>query len=170
MTTIAWDGTTLAGDTLGIQCGLPRSVPKVFRLKDGRLFGGAGEYQEVLIVRDWLNGDGEKPDKLEDFSALIIKGSECFKLESKLILMPVAERFYAIGSGRDFAFAAMHLNQDARTAIEIASLFDVSTGGHIDTLTLEMSGTWTVIGSGQMHTVSGVPWRTTRASSLSSTE
>ena len=44
--------------------------------------------------------------------------------------------FYAIGSGRDFALAAMRMGADAKKAVKIASEFDIHTGGRIRTMRL----------------------------------
>lgn len=134
MTTIAWDGKTLAADTLAVSGGgLKRTAEKIFRLTDGRLYGGSGEYQEVLLVRDWLNG-GTKPDKLDDFSGLLIDGTRSYRIESKCVLMPIAESFHAVGSGRDFALSAMYIGRSAREAVELAMRFDAWTGGEITVL------------------------------------
>lgn len=42
--------------------------------------------------------------------------------------------YHAIGSGRDFAIAAMALGQTAHQAVELAIGFDVNSGGGIDCL------------------------------------
>lgn len=41
---------------------------------------------------------------------------------------------HAIGSGRDFAMAAMHLGKTAREAVEVAIALSASCGNGIDTL------------------------------------
>jgi hypothetical protein len=45
--------------------------------------------------------------------------------------------FTAMGHGRDFALAAMHLGCDALRAVEVACELDIFCGCGIDTLTLE---------------------------------
>lgn len=47
-----------------------------------------------------------------------------------------AERSFAIGSGRDFALAAMDMGTTAKEAVEIAAKRDVYTGGTIRTLVI----------------------------------
>lgn len=44
---------------------------------------------------------------------------------------PTHYQHFAIGSGRDFAMAAMHLGKTAKEAVEIAMHFDINTGGDI---------------------------------------
>jgi hypothetical protein len=137
MTTIAWDGTTLAGDTLGVIGETVKiMVHKLFRLADGRLYGGTGEWQEVLAVRDWLTHGGEKPH-LEDFAGIVIdKIMRCWRLEETLIFLPILEPTHAIGSGRDFALAAMALGCTATDAVLLAAQFDVWTNTEVETLCL----------------------------------
>ena len=40
-------------------------------------------------------------------------------------------KFFAIGSGRDYALAAMHLGTNSRKAVEVAIHFDNNTGGEV---------------------------------------
>jgi hypothetical protein len=136
MTTAAWDGRTLAADTLGVQSNLKRKTSKVFRLKDGNLFAGCGEYDDVLSAREWLENGGSKPT-LKDFSGLLVTPEGCFRVEHSLLRQPIAEPFTAIGSGRDFAIAAMYLGKSAVEAVDIACLYDAWTAGPIESMTLD---------------------------------
>jgi ATP-dependent protease HslVU (ClpYQ) peptidase subunit len=47
------------------------------------------------------------------------------------------EKWYAIGSGRDFAYGALHMGADAVKAVEATIAYSSSCGLGIDTLTLE---------------------------------
>lgn len=42
---------------------------------------------------------------------------------------------HAIGTGRDYARAAMHLGRNAVEAVQVAILFDENCGNGVDTLT-----------------------------------
>jgi len=137
MTTIAWDGTTLAGDTLVVAGNLKTAGVKLYRLQDGRLYGGSGYQEQVLAVREWLETAGEKP-KLEQFAAILITpDGACLRLEEQLIPMPIQERFHAVGSGRDFAMAAMALGKTALEAVLLAAHWDAWTNDDVMTLTLQ---------------------------------
>lgn len=136
MTTIAWDGKTLAGDTVGISACMRRRVQKIFRLSSGDLFGAAGEYDEALLAKEWLEDQSKSKPTLKDFSGLLITEDGAFKLESALIRMPILEPFHAIGSGRDFAIMAMHLGKTAREAVELTLIYDAYSGGPVETLEL----------------------------------
>ena len=50
-----------------------------------------------------------------------------------------AERPFAIGSGRDFALAAMDMGATAKEAVEMAARRDICTGGTIRTLIIGSS-------------------------------
>lgn len=133
MTTIAWDGKTLAGDRRAGGTFLTR-VKKIWRLSDGRLFGCAGSLDEMTAVRDWLEGE-PKPKGLRDFTGILIEldGTVC-RFEEKLTRTPILERCHAVGSGAPFAITAMALGKTAREAVGIAARFDPRTGGGVDVL------------------------------------
>jgi hypothetical protein len=132
MTTIAWDGKTLAADTRATSSGMPYRAVKLFALPDGSLFAGSGDYGQVCAVKEWLEHMITQMPKTDDFAGLFVTPTgEAFRLEETLIRLPIHERFHAIGSGRDFAMAAMHCGRSAREAVEIASLYDVFTGGEV---------------------------------------
>lgn len=134
MTTIAWDGKTLAADTLAHGSAILK-VHKLHRLSDGSMFGAAGSCQEVMAVRDWLNG-GEKPSDLENFEALIIRRGVVEILGMRLMREPVLEPFWVIGSGSHLAIAAMALGKSAIDAVRLAARFDLYTGGPVEFMRL----------------------------------
>lgn len=136
MTTIAWDGRTLAGDTLSTAGAYCRDVDKIWNLGNNVLFGGSGYYQDVVAVRNWLmdkDPDGQ-PEVDDSFCAIIVRGGICYRLESALIEMPVKESYHAVGSGAPFAVVAMFLGKSAEESVEIAAQFDENTGGSITSI------------------------------------
>lgn len=48
----------------------------------------------------------------------------------------IEDEQFAIGSGRDFALAAMHLGLPAHDAVEVAAVFDNTCGNGVDMLEL----------------------------------
>lgn len=137
MTTIAWDGRTLAADTLATAGGLAYGIVKAVRLKDGRLYAGSGAAEDCQAVLNWLYSGGEKPT-VKDYAGIVIGADlSIWRYEDKLVPFPVTDRFHAIGSGRDFAIAAMHMGKTAREAVELAIVYDIYTGGPITELTIE---------------------------------
>lgn len=133
MSTVAWDGRSLAADR---QCcgGFKARTTKVWRLPDGSLFGGAGIIEQILAVRAWLEEGGDKPERLDDFSGILIESGRAYRLEEKLIRDRIVERCHAVGSGAPFAITAMALGKTAREAVLIAARFDPRTGGGVDVL------------------------------------
>ena len=140
MTTIACDGKELAGDRLSVDNnGMPREVQKIFKIKKGKykncIIGGSGGYEDLLKAVEWFECGGEKPS-LKDFNAILLTKSGMYRMENGLILDKIFEGMHAIGSGRDFAIAAMYLGNSAQRSVEIASKFNVYTGSKIDSLKL----------------------------------
>lgn len=128
MTTIAWDGQILAADTLGTGGAFNRKVEKVHCLKDGSYFAGAGDAQDILLAVEWLNNPKKaKPDLEDNFVGILVECGICYRLECKLIKMPVKEKHHSVGSGASFAITAMYLGQGAIEAVQTASVFDDAT-------------------------------------------
>jgi hypothetical protein len=135
VTTITYDGKTLAADR---QCcsSFKRRARKLWKLPDGRLFGGAGVFEEVLAVRAWLEEGGAKPEGLNDFAGILVDpNGTAYRLEERLIPDRILERCHAVGSGSPFAITAMMaFRSTAREAVLIAARFDPRTGGGVDVL------------------------------------
>ena len=141
MTTIAWDGKVLAADTLMTEGGhLKGKARKLFRLSDGSICAGAGNYREVISAVEYLNNpdpEQEVPD-FESSCLIRIYPDRTVKLVvEKLVHLPVITESIAEGSGKEFAMTALHLGLDAVQAVKLASELDVYTGSEIETMTLE---------------------------------
>lgn len=144
MTIVAWDGKTLAADKAGTNCGYRRTVTKIFRVPDG-LVGFAGDGSRALALLEWFK-NGRDPAMWPKFQEDADTAVGCMFIANDgqnygYHLTPYPERsqdrFDAIGSGRDYALAAMYLGHDARRAVEVASALDNGCGNGIDVLTLE---------------------------------
>ena len=133
MSTICWDGKTLAADRMCCASFKARTT-KVWRLANGALFGGAGVMEHVLVARAWLEEGGDKPENLDDFCGILVESGKSYRLEGRLIRERIVERYHAVGSGSPFAITAMHLGKTAREAVLIAARFDPRTGGGVDVL------------------------------------
>lgn len=137
MTTIAWDGKTLAADRC---CGGWKNVSKIFKLKDGRYAAGCGNsYHALCAVVAWMNA-GSKADSRPDIPAddapdmIVIdkKGVVSWVIWPYVNGVALTEPFFAVGSGSEFALGAMAAGANARRAVEIACRFDASSGQGID--------------------------------------
>lgn len=99
------------------------------------MYAAVGTTSDLFLVREWLLTAGEKPVLDASFEGLVVFASgECIRLEDKLIALPVHEPFFALGSGRDFALAAMALGQTAEQAVVLAAQFDLWTGLPVETI------------------------------------
>lgn len=143
MTTIAFDGKTLAADKRSTNSGLIFTVTKLFKVR-GHLLAAAGDLDRIHEIVAWFRA-GSEPSQLpafqrtsEDYVGLLIidPAGGIFKLERGPVPFKIEERRYAIGSGRDFALAAMHLGCTAEDAVKVACVFDSGSGNGVDTLTL----------------------------------
>lgn len=130
MTTIAWDGAYLVGDTQAHAI-IKRLVVKIFQINKDVWFGGSGLYDDVLLVRGWLKYNDTKPELEDSFSGIIVRKGVAFRVEQKLIESPIQESHHAIGSGSPYAMMAMHLGKTAEEAVVLASLFDSDTNNQI---------------------------------------
>lgn len=143
MTTITWDGTTLAADRRASHVGGSDFVTKIRRLSDGRLVGAAGISACCELWMHWREHGGEMPALLKpkdsgtDTTADGIEihpGGKVF-IYGKYGPVPIESPFTAVGSGKPFALGAMAMGANAILAVEVAARFDRSTGGGVDYLT-----------------------------------
>lgn len=138
MTTIAYDGITLAVDSqLTSNTLVFGNVNKIMKLRDGCYFVGAGEWEGCCAIALWLNG-GEKPTIKEEESVLgvlIEKGKVPFEITGALSFYPMCIP-WAGGSGQQIAMTAMKCGKTAKEAVQLACKLDIYTGGRVRTVTL----------------------------------
>lgn len=144
MSVIAWDGKTLAADKRASLGTLIRTTTKIARCKHGALAGysGAAAAGEELLA--WVNDGGHAADfpaarrnPQAEFALLLLvwQSGELWLYENTPYPMKFPPQQFAIGSGRDFALAAMHLGRSASDAVGVACQFDSGCGNGVDTLT-----------------------------------
>lgn len=141
MTTIAFDGKTMACDTR-VVCGdnYYNTDTKIYE-NDFAVIGTAGD----AGVGDILVGDRGilVPKHYDyDFEALVfVKDTEkVYKVAfykswdcALSSVIPVADAYAAVGSGAPYALAAMECGHSAPGGVHVASKFDPNTGGKIIT-------------------------------------
>jgi len=109
---------------------------------NGALVGSVGTAVGGLEMREWYR-NGALP---EEFPASQRDDAKCSNL---LVILPnftilkyehapypihITDAQIAIGCGRDFALAAMHLGKTAAEAVKVACRFDSGCGNGVDTL------------------------------------
>ena len=141
MSIIAWDGTILAADKRASLGTLIRTTTKIFRVGEV-LAGYDGEsaaWEEMLA---WFR-DGRDPAKFpaaqrnkDAWAGLLIVWPDktLWRYEQTPYPVRYEPQQFAVGCGRDFALAAMHLGKSAPEAVEIASIFDSACGNGVDIL------------------------------------
>lgn len=142
MTVVAWDGTTLAADKMTSFGGLHGTSVKVHRVRD-LLVSGCGITALIEEMVQWVK-DGCDPlkfpplqrDSREGVSLLVVRRDGVLhQYEQTPYPLVLYNKQWALGSGRDFAMAAMYLGKTAREAVEIASVLCHDCGNGVDELT-----------------------------------
>ena len=143
MTTIAWDGKTLAADR---QVSCPSGnlqVVKIRRTRDGRLIGATGDTVLTRLYLDWLeSGDGSaRPtfaDDKEDYVvALEVLPDGSVLRHDRFGCFPILGSQATCGSGGAFARGALAAGMTAAQAVAIACQLDGGSGGPVDALKLK---------------------------------
>lgn len=143
MTTIAWDGRTLAADKAGDVGSLHITVTKIWR-HGPMLMAGSGSAGCCNQMREWVKSGmnpNDFPASMKDKDCncvffIVFPDKKVWRFESSHVPIELEDEQFAAGSGRDFALAAMHMGRDAVFAVELAAHFDPGTGRGIDTLVL----------------------------------
>lgn len=143
MTTIAWDGYTLAADKRSIYDGVNQIVTKIHRAGDC-LVGGSGEFAFILAMIEWVKAgrnpadfpDHQRNEKDWQPTMVVDARGTCWLYERTPQPIRWERRFAAIGSGKHYAIAAMHLGENAANAVKLASIYDAGTGDGVDVLGL----------------------------------
>jgi hypothetical protein len=138
MTTLAWDGVTLATDSLlsssNINFGV---VSKIVKLEDGRYLASAGDYSLIPDIVIWLNG-GDKPEIIPDtvyMGVLITPDKQVFEISKELKIFPCCTP-WAGGSGEVIALTAMLCGKTAEEAVKLACKLDLYSGLPVKKVTI----------------------------------
>lgn len=148
MTVITYDGEVLASDSRQTEGNVCYEVEKIWRLKDGRLYGGCGTGNIAELVRDWfnegcpeewrpdivLNGTGDNAD---EFGGLVIDAAGAvYAIDRHLALSKLRSLPIAIGSSAQAAMMLMKLGYAADKAVEliVQHQIDPNVGGAVQRL------------------------------------
>lgn len=149
MTTIAWDGKTLATDSRATNNGVIESdnVKKLFKIKSPLseyvACAVSGDYVEALKIIKWIklgmSGDFPEIDKDRSASALCLredKTLDIYRSTNKGFSLP-HKGIYSDGSGWELALGAMDGGATAVKSVKIAIGRDVNSGGKVQSYTFE---------------------------------
>lgn len=141
MTVIAWDGRTLAADRMIVD-GYTKQVGTKIHKINGELFGASGCWSTGMARMDWVRAGmnpADYPRVPEDEFGRLLRVTADRRIMLYTVNglpMQYESPFYAIGSGSDFALAAMYLGHTARQAVHVACELSSECGMGIDTLEL----------------------------------
>jgi len=143
MTCIAWDGKTLAADKRACAGQMVTTVTKIARLGDV-LFAGSGEACFTARMREWVRAGrvmadfpASQRDKDDWQPCMVIEADGTVSIYERTPFPNRPEdKHAAIGSGREYARAAMLLGHDAKEAVRVACELDPNCGNGVDTLEL----------------------------------
>lgn len=148
MTTIAWDGKTMAADRRYVIGGTPLRAPepKIRRLtfRGEQAVAGAsgdGTHGDMLIA--WLAAGAREDqppslsDSEEDRCAVILATpSGVWVFANSITGVALGQIKWAAGSGADYALGAMAAGASAKRAVGIAISLDINSGCGVDALRL----------------------------------
>jgi hypothetical protein len=138
VTTIVWDGRTLAADRCRSNTNTRELARKLFDCGE-YVYGAVGDMHDAPAVVRWLKAGAkweERPVLDEGGTKGIVvrvRDGALFIAGGKPVTLAEQPRGpTATGSGMDFALAAMRCGKDARAAIAVAAYFDAFTGKGVD--------------------------------------
>jgi hypothetical protein len=113
-------------------------VEKLRRGKNS-VYGACGDWDKCLKMLQVLESGGEL-DSDTDVTVLELrfdgKDNGIWIYESTIIPARIKNDFFAIGTGANYALAAMHLGLSPTEAVKLACLYDTSSHEPIDTMRL----------------------------------
>lgn len=136
MTTIAAKASTgeIAADSMVSGDDSFYLVEKLRRGEES-VYGGCGDWDKLLKFYNSLES-GADLDSDTDVTVLELRSDGIWIYESTIIPAKIKNDFWAIGTGANFAIAAMHLGLSPAEAVKLACLYDTSSHEPIDVMTL----------------------------------
>jgi len=142
VSTVAYRNGVMAADTLSVSGSSTHRAQKLFRCSRDLVVGFTGNFMDGLeFVRwceagmdltstpEWRNYRGA--EDAPDFTAIVLTSDGLSEWTEHFLPHPITDEFYAIGSGKMCALAAMYMGAGAEEAVTVASAIDVNTGGDV---------------------------------------
>lgn len=140
MTTLVYHvkSRTFAADTK-ITGTCQGKVSKVVRNSKGDICGGAGEAGAIQPMLWVFEHDGEFCKVKGNCAFLVVRKESGavyeFSKESPQGITWISP-YYVMGSGKEYAVGALTMGASAKKAVEIASMYDDSTGSEVEVFKL----------------------------------
>ena len=142
MSVVVWDGTTLAADRQCTSAGSRRTATKIWK-HEHNLIGGVGVLTSLHAMVNWVSGgmDPKQFPAIKDDDQLtmfvIPKVGLPVRFENSQFPIPIEDKWFAAGTGCDYAYGAMEMGADSKRAVQVACVYDIYCGQGVDTLTFE---------------------------------
>ena len=109
----------------------------VEKLRQGKdcIYGACGDWDKILKFYQVMESGGDL-DSDTEVTVLSLKHDGLWIYESSIIPARIKNDFWSIGTGANFAIAAMHFGASPKEAVEVACLYDSSSHGPIDEVKL----------------------------------
>jgi 20S proteasome alpha/beta subunit len=128
---MAGDGReTIQNDEYSSYYILRDDCEKVWKLKDGSLFGAAHGSEDIERLRRALV-KGRKPPKCEDVVGMRVDKKGRIWIYEGRIWQRIDQTYYAVGSGSIMAFPLLDAGVDAIKACTVAASRDPFSGGKV---------------------------------------
>lgn len=133
MTTIAWRGDVMAGDSaIWVENTLVYKTKKIHRLKDGSICGYCGAVDEALAIIRHFDGDETEKVKWDEVTILMLKpNGQLLKYDKQVPTKLKKIEYLAIGTGQSVALGAMYQGATAIEAVQAAIEHDSHTRGPV---------------------------------------
>ena len=138
MTTVVWDGESIASDSRATAGGtvLAGKCQKIFRNK-GAVYAVCGEVATAIAMKDWLIAGADPDDypmfNADEYTVLMIKDRVGYVYAGERFPFEVSPPF-AMGTGKEIALGALLAGADIQQAVEIACQLDPESAAPVKVL------------------------------------
>lgn len=153
MTTIAWDGVSMAADRGVENAGLFSESTKIFRIvqqKREMLVGVTGDVGYCLRIVNWMRTNKNRPHPTDYYQTNELHHTtllaairerngrvKLFEMTRALDWIQLHGQIHAAGAGREIAIGAMEAGATAHAAVQIAMRRSLYAAIGVDVLTFE---------------------------------
>jgi hypothetical protein len=142
MTVIAFKDGVMAADTMLSDGNAQNRVQKLFRLPDGGVAGGCGQWNRSYAGLKFLAEGGDPDSKdapsIKDALLLIARpDGSLWLVEDEFPPYPLMDKYAAVGCGSDSAMMAMTLGLSAVEAVAKVTKQDVLCGDPVQSMEVQ---------------------------------
>lgn len=134
MSIIVWDGYDIASDMAFSDGQVLAKLEKLWKLND-LVIGGVGPVHDVMSMKQWVIDGRNVSDfpKVSQTSTFVVVSAQTGLLRYTDKPVAIAHGFNAcaFGSGRDFAYGALHMGANAEGAVRAAAKYSPDCGAGI---------------------------------------